>query len=264
MTVGDILDGAFKLLKANARTIAVIVLVLIVPFQVVGAFLSRSFLGGRGILSAFRDPSTASGSSSSTQIWVNYALYGINVLLLPFVAGAIAKVVAASYVGEELSAGVALRAVGRRAWALLAAWWIWHPVEWIGLALCLFPGIAWMTLFVMVAPAIVTEELGPIKGLKRSWQLAGRRYWATMGVALLAGLLASVLSNVLGLVPNAVALAVGLHWGWIIVAVANSAIAVLVTPLVSIVATLLYFDARIRTEGFDLEVIARTLGRGAP
>jgi hypothetical protein len=30
-------------------------------------------------------------------------------------------------------------------------------------------------------------------------------------------------------------------------------------PIVAIVATLLYFDARIRHEGFDLQVIARDM-----
>ena len=263
MNVSDILDGAFKLFKANAATIFVIVALLVVPFHIVGALLQRNVLGGRGFFSVLNDPS-AVGASQRTGGGLRYQLAAVgvslvNLLLQPFIAGAIAKVVAASYVGQQLSAGEALRAVGRRFWALLAAWWIWHPVEWVGFLLCIFPGIAWMTLFVMVAPAIVTEDLGPVQGLRRSWRLASRRYWPTMGIALLGGLMASVLGNVLGTVPTVVALAVGLRWGWILLAAGNSAVSLLATPLVSIVAVLLYFDARIRTEGFDLQVLAAGL-----
>jgi hypothetical protein len=266
MSLSDILDGAFKLFKANFRTILTIVAILTVPFHIVGALLQRNLLGGRGFFTVLSDPSalaTSRSTGGNGRLVATYAVTLINILLLPFIGGAIAKVVAASYVGQQLSAGDALRAVRRRFWALLLAWWTWHPVEWIGFVLCIFPGIAWMTLFVMVAPAIVTEELGPIQGLKRSWNLAARRFWPTMGVALLGGVMASILGNIVGGIPSFAALAIGLKWGWILLAAGNSLTSLLVTPLVSIVATLLYFDARIRTEGFDLQVIAAGLARDA-
>ena len=40
--------------------------------------------------------------------------------------------------------------------------------------------------------------------------------------------------------------------------------ALVTMPLVAIVATLVYFDLRIRNEGFDLQMIAAELARGAP
>ena len=266
MTVGDVLDGIFKLLRANFRTIAVIVGVLVIPFQLVAAFTQRNLIGGQSILRVINDPSTAStarrGNLTTTVVALVAAL--VNVLLLPFVGGAIAKVVAASYVGQQIGPGEALRAMGRRAPALFAAWWIWHPIEILGLVCCVLPGIAWMTMFVMVAPVIVTEQLGPWAGLRRSWRLARRRFWGTMGMSLLAGLIGWVLGQVLNGVPSAVGLAIGLHWGWLLLALGGALSAMIVTPIAAITATLLYFDARIRTEGFDLEVIAAGLAtRGA-
>jgi len=74
--------------------------------------------------------------------------------------------------------------------------------------------------------------------------------------------MASILGNILAIVPTFGGLFIGLRWGWILIAAGSSAVAILVTPLVSIVATLLYFDARIRTEGFDLQVIAAGLADG--
>jgi hypothetical protein len=52
---------------------------------------------------------------------------------------------------------------------------------------------------------------------------------------------------------------VGLRWGWILLAVGNSLTSLLVTPIIAIIATLQYFDARIRTEAFDLQIIAAGL-----
>jgi hypothetical protein len=100
-------------------------------------------------------------------------------------------------------------------------------------------------------------------GLRRSWRLAKRRFWPTMGIALLGGLIATVLGQVLGGIPSFLALVIGLRWGWILLAAGSSLTSLLVTPLVSIIATLLYFDARIRTEGFDLQVIAAGLASGS-
>jgi len=265
MSTGDVLDGIFKLLRANFRTIAIIVGVLVLPFQVVVAFSERNLLGGQSIIHAINDPSAVTsaqrGNLTTTVIAVVAA--AVNVLLLPFVGGAIAKVVAASYVGQQLGPGEALRAMARRAPALFVAWWLWHPIEVLAYVCCILPGLAWMTMFIMVAPAIVTEQLGPWQGLRRSWRLARRRFWGTMGVALLAGLIAWIMGQVLNGVPSVIGLAIGLHWGWLFLALGGALTALVVTPIAAITATLLYFDARIRTEGFDLEVIAAGLASRA-
>ncbi len=80
-----------------------------------------------------------------------------------------------------------------------------------------------------------------------------------MGIALLSGLLAYFLNQVLGLVPGLVALFIGLRWGWLIVAASGVVQAFVTVSLISIVATLVYVDARIRQEGFDLQVMASRL-----
>jgi hypothetical protein len=259
MSVADILDGVFKLLKANFATIAVIVGCLIVPLQILAAFLERGLFGGQSIIHAFNDPSSV--STNHTSLEATGIRLGVSVLIIPFVGAAIAKVVAASYLGQQLGPGEALKATFRRAHSLFAAWITWHPVEIIGFALCIFPGIAWMTMFVMVAPVIVIEDLSFGAGLRRSWHLASKRFWPTMGVALLAGLLGSIVGNVLSTAPDIAAFVIGLHWGWLLLALGSTLSSFVVTPIAAITATLLYFDARIRTEGFDLQILAAGLAR---
>jgi MFS family permease len=292
MTVGDILDGAFKLLKANAKTLFTIVAVFVVPLQLLGAFAQRNVLGGAGFFDALNDPSlTEAGTEQPvTDQLISYLATLLNLVVLPFLAGAISQVVGASYLGEELSPGPALARTLRRAWSLFASWVVVHvlevgalvalPVTGIVLAVLvdgplravfvLFAlvtvvagiagALAVMALSVAVAPAVVVEELGPIRGIRRSWSLMRRRFWPVLGIALLAGLISNVLGQVLGVVPTFAGVIVGLEWGWILVAVGAILTALVTTPIVAIVATLQYFDARIRFEGFDLQVIAAELG----
>ena len=188
-----------------------------VPLQLVGAFAQRNLLGGRGFLDIVNHPATAQASvdnRSTAQTVVALVTSAILLLVTPFVAGAISRVVAASYLGREETPGSALRATGRRWWALLAAWFLVHVLEAVFFVLCILPGLLVMAMFVAVAPAIVTEELGPIAGMRRSWRLVRRRVFPVLGIALISGLLASVLGNVLGGIPTAIALAIGLKWAW--------------------------------------------------
>ena len=294
MTVGDILDGAFKLMKANARTLFTIVAVFVVPLQLLAAFAQRDLLGGQGFFDAMNDPSLVEADTqANSDLVLSIVTSLLNILVLPFLAGAVSQVVGASYLGETLPAGEALRRTFRRTWALFASWIIVHVLEAAGivgaLLLAVLVGattgnggvaillgvvgvlaglplaLAVMALSVAVSPAIVVEHLGPIAGIRRSWSLMRRRLLAVLGVALLAGLLASVLGQVLGFVPSILGLIVGLQWGWLLVALGAILTAVVTQPIVAIVATLQYFDARIRFEGFDLQVIATELSAaGAP
>ena len=265
MAVGDVLDGIFKLLKANFRTIAVIVSVVIIPFQILLAFLARNTLGGHGIFQVVRDPSIAanSGNTGLSSTVLRLAVELVNLFLLPFVGGAIATVVANSYLGREIGPAEALRATASRFWSLLGGWWIHLGIELVGLVCCVVGVLPAMALSLMIAPAIVTEHLGPVRGVKRSWRLASRRFWPTLGIMLLAGGIAYVLASILGGVPELAGFTIGLHWGWLLLALGASLSSLVVTPIAGITATLVYFDARIRTEGFDLQVIAAGLARPA-
>jgi hypothetical protein len=256
MTTSDVLDGIFKILKANFRTIAVIVATLVMPIQLLVAFGERNLLHGRGLLSAMHDPSVSGSSSVSI---VPYIAIVANYLLLPYIGAALAQVASASYLGRSISASEALAGVWRRKGTLFGAWAVHFGAELVAVLACGIGLLFAFPLFLMIAPVVVLEGLPFWQAVRRSWRLATRRYWAVLGIALLAGLVASVLGQVLGIVPNAVALLVGLHWGWLLLAVGNSLAALIVTPVAGLTATLLYFDTRIRTEGLDLQLIAAGL-----
>lgn len=264
MTLSDILDGAFKLLKANWRTVLLITAAFVVPLHLISAFVQRNLYSGRSFFDAVNNPTLQSGNTDNARLVLGGAVALVSLLVTPFVAGAISKVVAASYLGGEETVGSALRATGRRAGALLGAWFLVHVMESIGFVLCIFPGLVVMATFVAVAPAIVIERLGPIRGMRRSARLLWPRLFPTMGIALVSGLLASVVGNALGTVPSFAALAIGLKYGWPLLAAGSILSALITTPFVAIVATLIYFDGRIRQEGFDLQLMADELARRSP
>ena len=288
MTLSDVLDGSFKLLRANARTVLTITAVFVVPLQVLSAYFQRDIFGGQSIGDVISDPSTADDAGGSTV--ASLLSLAATVLVLPFVAGAISKVVAASYLGDQLEPGPALRAVGHRWWSLTASWVVVHVLEgaiWIaaaiigialavggadgwepflpviGLVLLGFPwAVAMMTLCVAVAPAVVVEDLGALAAVRRSMRLLRPRFWGVLGIALVGGLLANILGQILGGIPQGFGLAIGGDdGGWILLAMGGVLTSLITTPLVAIISTLVYFDGRIRHEGFDLEVMAAEMAR---
>jgi hypothetical protein len=266
MSFSDVLDGAFRLLRANLATIVLVTAVFFVPLELVSAFLTRDLFGGQGILQVLRDPSLTeqqfSGGLSGVQLGGTVATSLLGLLITPFVGGAITQVVAASYLGRQLSAGDAIKTTGRRVWALLGAAIFVHLVEAVGLLLCVLPALAAMAFFICTTPAVVIEGLGPIRSMRRSWALVRPRFWPVLGIAVVSGLLASFLTSILGTPFTLGAELVGLRWGFILLAIGSILPALVASPFVSIVATLVYFDARIRHEGFDLQMIARGLADG--
>ncbi|HEX3425679.1 MAG TPA: hypothetical protein VHT30_06075 [Acidimicrobiales bacterium] len=261
MGVSEILDGAFKLLRANARTMALLVITLAIPLDFAIAFLERNINGGSGFLRIFSDPSSSSQSSSGTSLGVSGIALLVSIFLLPLVCAGASRVVLTSYLGGEMKPQAALLAVLKRSPAILVAVVIVHLAEAVGVIGFVVGAVFVMPLFVLVAPAISLEELGPFAGIKRSFTLVSRRYWPTLGIALLAGLLAAIIGDILGLVPSLLALVVGLRWGWLIIGAASVFQSFITVSIITIVATLLYLDARIRKEGLDLQVLAARLER---
>jgi hypothetical protein len=239
---------------------------VLIPVQLVASFAVRDTLSP-GLLHLFNDPSLLEGqdstgfSSGSTILSIITALLGL--VTGPLIAGAVSRVVAASYVGDVLGPGDALRTTARRLLPLLAASILVLLAELVGIVLCIVPGLLLFALYTAVTPAMMIEGLGPIEGMRRSWRLLKPRMWAVLGISILARLIAAFLGNVLGALPTVMATLLGGSFAWLFVALGSILSSLVSAPIVAIVATLLYFDGRIRTEGFDLQMMARSLEPGA-
>ena len=142
-----------------------------VPVGIVVGFLQRGLLGGFSLGDILNDPSTADAAArSDSGTAAGVAALLLPSILLPFIAAAYAHVVVGIRLGHEIGAGEALRRSVRSAWALLASWTLVHLAELAGAFFALGAIVA-MAFFLVTAPAIALEWLGPLKGMKRSWSL---------------------------------------------------------------------------------------------
>jgi len=261
MTVSDVLDGSFAILKAAPATILAFTAVFAVPVQVLGAWLQRDLLGGASLLDLFDGDTSLTGvdNSSLSTTWAQLVLFFGPSLALVFVATGLVRLVGAWHVGRDLSLGELLRGSVPLAWPLLASWLLVHLAEAVGMLLCGVPGLAAMTWFLVTAPVVGAEGLGPIAAMRRSWRLVARRFWPVMGLSILSSVVAMLFGYALGLVPTVLSLLVGTAGlGWLLTAASGVLTSLITMPIVAGITVLIYLDLRVRTEGLDLELDAAT------
>jgi hypothetical protein len=260
MTVSDVLDGAFAILKAAPATIIAFTAVFAAPVQILAAWLQRDLLGGASILDSFGQGDTSltgvdQGGSGTG--WAQVVLLFGPALALVFVAAGLVRLVGAWHVGRDLSLRELVRGSLPMAWPLVASWFLVHLAEGFGMLLCGLPGLAAMTWFLVTAPVIGAERLGPIAAMRRSSRLVRRRFWPVMGLALLSGVVASLFGYALGLVPTTLSLLVGTSgFGWLLTAASGILTSLITMPIVAATTVLIYLDLRVRTVGLDLELDA--------
>jgi ABC-type Fe3+ transport system permease subunit len=136
----------------------------------------------------------------------------------------------------------------------------------LGVALAVLAGIALIPVLIMVAvrtaiaaPAIVLERISGWHGLQRSWHLISGRFWPTFGRILLLALISGIVSSVVAAIIDVPAAALDPGNSFIYDQLASAIAAIFVGPITYIGVTLLYYDARIRKEGFDIEMLASSL-----
>ena len=263
MTVADILDGAFIIIKARPARLLGIAALFVVPVHLLAAFLQRNAFGDTGVWESMTsaDPAILADAetNSGSQVLGSALALIVPALALVCVAAAIAKLVGGWTVGHDAKAGELLRGIGRRSWALLASYVLVHLAEAVGLIGMYVGAFAVMALFVVTAPVIGAEDAGPIAAMRRSFRLTTRRYWPVLGTSMLIGLVSVLLGNALSGMPQALAVVIGVDTAWPLLAVGNIIGAVITTPFVAAATVLLYVDLRIRNEGLDIELMAREL-----
>jgi hypothetical protein len=116
---------------------------------------------------------------------------------------------------------------------------------------------------------IAIERQGTGGALARSWRLVAGRLWRTSGIAGLLVLLVMALTLAFQ-VPALVAVGKWAPAGQtpegaavlaILIMVVMAVTSVLAAPLLAIGATLMYYDLRVRREGFDVQMMAAALAR---
>ncbi|MBI3919931.1 MAG: hypothetical protein HY318_00835 [Armatimonadetes bacterium] len=126
--------------------------------------------------------------------------------------------------------------------------------------------------FLFVSQACVLENHGYFSAFNRSQQLVSGYFWKVAGTMILAFLIVIFL-QVATMMPVGILAGIGMYssantsqmppvWNSVM-ALSNIIYNTLLYPFLGIVMTLLYYDLRIRKEGFDLEMMAQEAGYGS-
>ena len=255
VTVADVLDGAFQVIKFRPRTVVAVAALFVVPVGLLVAIADIGVLGG-DVVSTLTDPETYEENSTAGDSDLGLTVFStlVSSFLVTLIAAPLARLVEAWYVGRDPSPADLISGLGWSWGAIIVGFVVVHVIEGVATVFFLLPGLVAMTCLLVVAPAIAVERLGPFRAVRRSFDLVRRRFWSTLWVALLAGLVANTLSVLLPLLPLAIAALFGFGGEQYVAAAGTVASSLLTLPFVAGAAVITYFDLRVRTEGLDIDL----------
>jgi len=120
----------------------------------------------------------------------------------------------------------------------------------IGLPLLVYVLVVWF----FYTQAIIIEGQGPVAALLRSWALVRGTWWRVFGIGIVFVLVLGI-AGVFAAIPGLILFMANETLGNLLV----SASTVLVAPIAYVGATLVYFDLRVRKEGYNVEMLRREL-----
>lgn len=165
-----------------------------------------------------------------------------------FAQAAVIAIVAARYMGEEITAADALRAVWARIGTVLLVTFVYGFLVGVGTVLLVAPGIYWGAKYFAAMAAAIVEGRGTSSALDRSAALTDGSKMRIVGIFLVTLIIYFALNAAvvaLGTALTSVAFAAVFARG--VMAVTN--------PFLFTLVTLVYFDLRIRREGLDLDFL---------
>jgi hypothetical protein len=255
MRVGELLDASIKLYRENWKLFMGIVAFVFVPIQFLQSFLTREI-----VVSPFSDPNRLPTESQfDSAILATLIFTAVTFLfIIPFLTAAIARATSDVYLEKKPTVGDIYRFALRLTPAVLWATFLVFLTTALGFVALIVPGVIFFVRFAFSPSIVAIEGRRGTKAMGRSWELAKGFFWKIFGTIFLAGVLTGIVGGILSLPLTFIASAIG-PGGWPLAAIGNSASSIITRPFSGIVAVLLYFDMRIRKEGFDLALMAQEI-----
>lgn len=163
----------------------------------------------------------------------------IDVIANTLFTGMIVELVADIQDGRrDSSAGQLLRAITPVIGELIAVGIVAGVCEAIGFVLVIVPGLILITIWAVAAPVVVVERPGGLRALGRSRELVQGHGWQVFGVILVLVVGVTILTAAVAVAGEAAGTAIGL--------IVRVVVGILVAPLSSLAAAVLYFELRSR------------------
>jgi MFS family permease len=282
--VGERIDAAIKIVRANFSTLARASLVVAIPSGVVVAIITASVTA-----SEQNATDTSVGRSLYTALGGEFLTLVITLVVSAFVTAVCFRVIANAYLGQRAEWREALRFGWSR---LLAVIWVsalTYLAILIGalaiaaliavtvaihiavltvlfaavLGIAGFVAVVWFLVATRLAvPVLMLEDIRGIKAIRRALALCRGYWWSVFGTQFLAGLLVSIASLVVAVVFDAIFSA--FHGGTTMSVVSGFFVQtidyVAFAPFSAAILVVLTIDLRVRKEGFDIQLLSAQMG----
>ncbi len=296
LNLADILDVIVKIYRGHFAQLMGICAAVLVPLGVLQMIMAGSMFSG--VISGVPDDLPV--SSLPVMVVAGFLYVLLMAVALPVMQAAMAKAIASYYLGTATTFGEVYRFALRKWATLLGVTLLLGLVVGGVMAACVIPigvvvGVAGSGLGDNVGMTIVTAVVGLVFGLaalvavsyvgtmlyfctlvvvledsravpalKRSWSLVSGHFWRVFGTVLVLSLMVSIARSIMVwplqigmamLGEDMIAVTYAVTQGVAVVA------QLLTFPLALAGSVLLYYDLRIRKEGFDLAAMAEAIGQ---
>lgn len=263
--IGEVLDAAFRLYRRRFGSLVSAIAVVVIPTAVVRLFVTISTPTTTTNIQQFGNTTfrtTTTSGGARLAIFLIGLL--VSALTIALAQGAAMRILTDHYLGTTTTWIESLQYAGRRLGSLL---WVvvLGGLFWIlGSMACVIPGIYLYVAFAVAIPVRLVEDVRGTKALSRSRDLIGTRWWATFWTLLVILLISTTLTGIGGLLVGGssflIANTTSSTATQITQAILTGAIEILITPISAAVAVIIYFDLRVRKEGFDVALLIQRLG----
>lgn len=234
--VSELVDAAFQILRAHYSQFVMCSALAYLPWLIV----ELVFLG---------DPEKWAGTAwwigllAGMGVWMSFAL----------MSAAIITCASQAYLGDPVDVGQAIRRALARLPRVMVAAFLRYLMLTLGF-ICFLVGALWVAarLFALT-PLIILEDASLSAAFKRTASLSDGRKRHILNTLGLAAIIYWV-------VAMGISMTASLAGNFVVQVMAGAIYTILAYPIIAITECLLYYDARIQSEGLDIELMAAELG----
>lgn len=274
MSLGEILDKAFRLYRQYFLKLIGIYAIPFIPIMViqilVTTFLTSNLVSSGGINSR----STVMGFAVMAVVVAMIAGIAYLILVSGFATAALTRAVSNGLTGKPVDILESYRSIAASGMNLVGALILGIILLFVVLIWALIPIVGWFTgpgifmflmliVYPLLAPVIALENQGAVSAIRRSWDLGRTRFWwligftvvlALLGQLIVTGpiyLMSALLQGALSAVSE-VSVEMQMSISNLISGLTNIMLNLLYMPLQLTMFVVVYFDLRARNEGLDL------------
>jgi hypothetical protein len=265
LAVGEVIGRAGGLYRSNAGPIWRIVVPLMAVTELLYAILNLSavpsgseVINGRLLVPFGSNVGAYNGAVAFEGLF-------IPLVVVPLLSAMVLRVLSEAYLGRRADPQAALRFGLRHLLGMIWIGLLYGLAVLAGLIALVIPGIYLYIALSLAFAAYIVEGRSGAAALRRSRELVRGRWWPTFGALAIYGVIGGLVNYALPSLLESLeqGTTIGVTTYIVLLRLVSGVCWVLVAPFGAAVAMVIYFDLRVRKEGFDAAALGDQVGAGA-